>query len=376
VRSSIALLSKSKLTLVVLVGAVVAALLATGVGYAAMSKSVTLSVDGESHQVSTLGGSVSDVLADEGIEVGERDVVAPGLDAKVNDGTRIAVRYARQLHVSVDGKDKTYWVTATDVSSALDQLGLRYAGADLSVSRSADVPREGLNLEVVTPKKITLKNGAKKAHTVTVPALTVADALKDLDIELGKKDEVKPGLKATVEDGDRIVVTKVRVVTRKVTEGVDFDTVEKSDSSMSKGDTKVVREGRDGSRSVVYRIRYENGKVVVKKELRSTTLTEPRDAIVRVGTKEQQTANFASGSTVWDQLAQCESGGNWAINSGNGYYGGLQFNLQTWHAYGGTGYPNENSRETQIAVAERVRDANGGGYGSWPACSQQLGLPQ
>ena len=85
-------------------------------------------------------------------------------------------------------------------------------------------------------------------------------------------------------------------------------------------------------------------------------------------------ANAASGST-WDQLAQCESGGNWAINTGNGYYGGLQFNLGTWQSYGGTGLPSENSRETQIAVATRLRDASGG-YGAWPHCSAQLGLPQ
>ena len=77
---------------------------------------------------------------------------------------------------------------------------------------------------------------------------------------------------------------------------------------------------------------------------------------------------------MWDQLAQCESGGNWAINTGNGYYGGLQFNLSTWHAYGGSGYPNEASRETQIAIATKVRDANGG-YGAWPACAASLGLP-
>lgn len=77
----------------------------------------------------------------------------------------------------------------------------------------------------------------------------------------------------------------------------------------------------------------------------------------------------------WDQVAKCESGGNWAINTGNGYYGGLQFSLSTWRAYGGPGYPHQQSRETQIAIAEKVRAATGG-YGSWPHCSQSLGLPQ
>ena len=83
----------------------------------------------------------------------------------------------------------------------------------------------------------------------------------------------------------------------------------------------------------------------------------------------------AAPDSDWDKLAQCESGGNWAINTGNGYYGGLQFSLGTWRAYGGTGYPHQASRETQIAVATRLRDATGG-YGSWPGCSAKLGLPR
>ncbi len=100
-------------------------------------------------------------------------------------------------------------------------------------------------------------------------------------------------------------------------------------------------------------------------------LREPVPAIVKVGTASA----YATGNTVWDALAQCESGGNWAINTGNGYYGGLQFNLGTWQSYGGTGLPSNASRETQIAVATRLRDASGG-YGAWPGCAASLGLPR
>ena len=82
----------------------------------------------------------------------------------------------------------------------------------------------------------------------------------------------------------------------------------------------------------------------------------------------------AKSSVNWDAVAQCESGGNWAINTGNGYYGGLQFNLGTWQSYGGTGLPSEASRETQIAIATKLRDASGG-YGAWPGCASSLGLP-
>lgn len=92
---------------------------------------------------------------------------------------------------------------------------------------------------------------------------------------------------------------------------------------------------------------------------------------VGVSTLSPAPAHAASLST-WDALAQCESSGNWSINTGNGYYGGLQFSLSTWAAYGGTGSPANASKAEQIAVAERV--LAGQGWGAWPACSAKLGL--
>lgn len=79
-----------------------------------------------------------------------------------------------------------------------------------------------------------------------------------------------------------------------------------------------------------------------------------------------------AGSGVWDQLAKCESGGNWAINTGNGYYGGLQFSLSSWKAVGGSGYPHQASRGEQIARAEMLKARQG--WGAWPACTAKMGL--
>ncbi|HVX45532.1 MAG TPA: transglycosylase family protein [Mycobacteriales bacterium] len=80
-------------------------------------------------------------------------------------------------------------------------------------------------------------------------------------------------------------------------------------------------------------------------------------------------------TSVWDAVAACESSGNWAINTGNGFSGGLQFTASTWAAYGGTSYAPEAylaSREQQIAVAQRVLE--GQGPGAWPVCSVKAGL--
>jgi hypothetical protein len=87
---------------------------------------------------------------------------------------------------------------------------------------------------------------------------------------------------------------------------------------------------------------------------------------------EREAAVRATSRSVWDDLARCESGENWSINTGNGYYGGLQFSLQSWRAVGGSGYPHQHSREEQINRGERLRAMQG--WGAWPSCSRQLGL--
>jgi uncharacterized protein YabE (DUF348 family) len=376
VRSRIALLTKSKRALIVMIAAVTLAVVATGAGYATMSKTVTLSLDGRAQEVRVLGDTVADVLASQNIEVDKHDVVVPSPQSEVTDGTAVAVRFGRPLDLTVDGDKTRYWVTATDVTTALEQIGVRFADAALSVSRSARLGRSGLDLDVVTEKELTVKIADARPSKEQITALTVAQALDELGVKIGKHDKVKPGLGATLEDGDRIVFTDIRKRTKRVTESIGFDTVEREDAQMYEGETETVRSGEAGEQKVLYRLTIRNGKVVDRKALEVDVVREPVDEIVKVGTKERAVeANFASGNSVWDRLAQCESGGNWAINTGNGYYGGLQFSLGTWRAYGGPGYPHQQSRETQIAIATKVRDASGG-YGAWPACSQALGLPQ
>jgi len=80
----------------------------------------------------------------------------------------------------------------------------------------------------------------------------------------------------------------------------------------------------------------------------------------------------ANAASTWDKLAQCESGGNWSINTGNGYYGGLQFSLSTWKAFGGSGMPNQASKAEQIRIATKIQASQG--WGAWPACTAKLGI--
>lgn len=376
-RSRLAQLSRSRLSskpvLATLVAVIVAAVAGTTVGYAALSKDVTLTLDGKTRQVSAIGDTVADVLASEGIEVSDKDLVAPAVDETVTDGSAIAVQFGRPLELSVDGDSTTYWVNSTDVASALGEIGRRFDGADLSASRGSSIGRSGLTLEVVTPKVVHLKLGAKDLRKRTLTALTVADVLESAGFEVDERDKVTPSLTTEIADGDKVVVKDIRVATKRVKrEVVDAPVIEREDDSMLEGEEEVVQAGRDGVRNVTYRLRFVNGELVARKVLKADVRVKAVPTIVRVGTQEEPTSNFAGGSTVWDRLAQCESGGNWAINTGNGYYGGLQFSASTWASVGGTGLPHQHSREEQIRRGQILQAR--AGWGQWPHCSAQLGL--
>ena len=101
----------------------------------------------------------------------------------------------------------------------------------------------------------------------------------------------------------------------------------------------------------------------------STPATSPSSSSPSAGSPPS-----SAHSSVWHQLAACESGGNWSINTGNGYYGGLQFSLSSWRAVGGAGYPHEASAGEQIVRGQRLQAIQG--WGAWPGCAAKLGLPR
>ncbi len=347
---------------------VVTALLAGMVTWSALASTVTLSIDGKSRQVTTMGDSVSAVLRSAGVKVGPRDVVVPSPSAAVHDGSAISVAFARPMTITLDGKVTTSWTTETTVAAALEALGIHADNAAVSVSRSASIGRDGLAVQIATPKVVKVKIAADPRATRKIAALTVGDVLTSLGVSPDENDIVTPALSTAVFAGQKITFTQIDFKElHKPREVVAYKTLQRPDATMFKGETKTVKAGVNGLRDVTYRVVIRNGKVAKRIVLSKTVLKAPVAAIVKVGTKAL--TNFASGNTVWDKIAQCESGGNWAANTGNGYYGGLQFSLGTWRGYGGTGYPHQHSRLEQIRIAEKVRRASGG-YGAWPHCGR------
>ncbi len=144
---------------------------------------------------------------------------------------------------------------------------------------------------------------------------------------------------------------------------------------MYKGETRTVREGRSGVRDVTYRVVTHNGKVFNEEGAQGEGAARAGLARSCTSAPSRSPAQPVAASGAELRQRQHRLGPDRRVrvrrqlgaNTGNGYYGGLQFNLGTWQAYGGSGRPDQNSREAQIAVAERVRAAEGG-YGAWPVC--------
>ena len=215
-------------------------------------------------------------------------------------------------------------------------------------------------------------------------------------------------------EGGRSRVSVTPSTQKVTTETVDatdpHGSVQQENGDLSEGETKVATAGVDGVVRTTYEVTTVGGKEVSRTPVAQVVVTQKVDEVVLVGTgtaKKQESkpdqsqsqeqsqsqgqapapsqsagGSASGGSTgttggevgddVWAKLAQCESGGNPATNTGNGFYGMYQFTLETWQALGGTGYPHEADAATQTAMAKKLQAQ--AGWGQWPGCADKLGL--
>ena len=311
------------------IASILVSLIGGGAAAIAMNKSVTVDIDGEAHQVNTYADTVGEVLADEGISVGSHDALSPSPNASINDDGKISLQRGRQLHLTVDGEKRDLWVRATTVGEALEQLNLSVAGAKLSHDADKEIPLNGMSVEIKTLKNITLFDGGNAPQAMQTHAVTADELMKDLKLTLGPEDTIAPGADLKITNNAEVRITRNGVTVINQNEEIAPPVQEIEDPNAEKGTEVVVDPGAPGERIATYRITIKNGKEVGREEIGSKVTNEAKPKIVKVGTKKPPQPVISDGE-VWDQLAKCESGGNWAINTGNGYYGGLQFNKSTW----------------------------------------------
>lgn len=327
--------------------------IATG---AALHKDVRLVIDGVERPTSAFALTVADVLSANGVTLTVHDQVSPAPQDAVADGSVITVRYAKPITLTLDGSEGTFMTTEVALADALAARVPDLNQAWTSIALASPVPRDGLEVTVSTPKQVRLKVDGQ-TRTITTTANTVADLLEEQQVTTWAQDRVSPSVESVLSADDRVVVQRVRVSALERTEKIAFKTTKKSDKTLWLGESRVVSAGKPGKASRIYRVTEIDGKPT-KDLVSQTVLTKPVTQVVAVGTKT--TGNGAglnlARAAMWDRIARCESGGRWSINTGNGYYGGLQFNLASWKSNGGrdfAAYPHQASRAEQITVANR-----------------------
>ncbi|MDT5079649.1 MAG: resuscitation-promoting factor RpfB [Mycobacterium sp.] len=343
-------------------------------GYAvAAHKTVTLSIDGAPITVSTMKSHVIDVVKENGFDVGDRDDLYPAGDQAVQQSETIVLKRSRPLQISLDGHgSREVWTTASTVQEALSQLSMTDT-APAVASRGSRVPLEGMSLPVVSARTVVLNDGGV-VRTIRLAAANVAGLLEANGTPLLQSDTVVPPANSPVTDGMQVQVTRMRV--EKVTQPMPLPPENKvvQDPSMNMSRQVVEDPGSPGTQNVTFAVAIVNGVETGRLPVANVVLAPARDALLRVGAKPGTEVPTVSNGTTWDALSRCEAGGNWAINTGNGFYGGVQFDQNTWERNGGLRYAQRAdlaTREEQIAIAEVTRARQG--WGAWPVCSGRVG---
>ena len=370
---------------------VCAMVVAGGVAAVDMRKDITVSVDGEQIELVTMSSDVASVLDEADVEFTENDDLSPALDEAVRSGDIVTLNRAREVTLDLDGESASEWTTAKTVAEYVSERGDIPARSYLEPGLAEALPVDGAELSVVTPIRAQLADAGDEPEPLASPGRTVGEFLDRAGRGLGPDDIVEPSADAPLEQDMTITVTRIQ--TEEITEREQFEAPERTedDADAPSGERDVVEQGTPGEREVTYRVVRVNGEESERERLGEDVITEAEPALVRVGTRESRNQDVAgnSGNTgnsgaaapavanggVWDTLAECEAGGDWSINTGNGFHGGLQFHPQTWAGHGGTAYAptaDQATREQQIAIAEKVQASQG--WGAWPACTAQMGL--
>lgn len=286
-----------------------------------LQKEVTLVVDGQTVQVNGYVSTVGDVLTRRSVALQEKDTVQPSAETRVKDGETVTVTRIRAKQVTV-AHDGTTSTLATFSS-------------------------------------------------------TVAGALFDAGVTVDVADRVSPEITDPLADAQTITIKRVVVSSTQTTEPIAYTSTTVNDATIAKGTQKVTTKGADGAKTSTFKIVTVDG-VEESRTLVSETGAPATNQVTSVGTKttavKAATAAPAapvavsaagldlSNAAMWDRVAKCESGGNWSINTGNGYFGGLQFRTSTWLGAGGGQFaPRADlaSREQQITVANRIYATSG-----------------
>lgn len=295
--------------------------------------------------------------------------------------------------VHYNGKELNVSVNPNSIDSELEaQLSdLNIEDYEITSELTEDQERVE-NVYVDSAKEITVVINGEKITSKTYNN-TVYQLIEELHNQFKTDKHTRYVLKTDLDspflkDGQEIAFDKLQTKTKTIEEQTTLDTVYENDKDIYEGQSVVETYGTPLVENNTYEYSYLNGKLVDTKLIKTKVIDPGTAQVIKVGTKAKPvekakettkasttTSTSSSSSKNWDAVASCESGGNWSINTGNGYYGGLQFSSGTWawaSSAAGVSATRADlaSRDEQIAAAEQVYASQGAG--AWGGCSSYL----
>lgn len=263
--------------------------------YQVTKQEVILNANGENKQVSTHAETVEQLLKEQNITVTKHDKISPSLNTKIKDNMKITWEQAKEVTISVDGKKSTIWTTERKIENILAEANIEVTERDEVLPNLDQSIGKEENITIHKAFPITLVDGTNKKE-VWSTSTTVANFLKQQDIQLNELDRVENKLDQQLSPGAQVTIVRVEKVTDVVEESIDFPVQMKKDSSLLKGSEKVIVKGQKGTVSKTYEVIKENGKVVNKTLKSEKVIKEPTTQVVAKGTKVV-TASVSRGST-------------------------------------------------------------------------------
>lgn len=331
---------------------------------------IEFSVEGERTSIPTRAKTVGEFLEKVGTKLEKNDVVEPDLDSRIySDKFHVNVYRARPVIVEEsNGKRVFAYSAAKTPRSVAKQVGLKVYPEDKVESQLPEnflregVLGEKVVIERATPATINLYGSRIDVRTHTG---TVRELLEEKNIKLGDKDSIKPSYETALKPNMQIFVYRSGLQIKTVEEEIPMPVEYVEDSSLSFGSQAIRQQGSPGRKIVTYEIKLRNGKVISRKVIQEVTAAQPVKQIIARGPQ----GAFGQALAL---LRQCEAGGNYGINTGNGYYGAYQFNISTWNGYGGFTVPSDAPPAVQDQKATETYQARG--WQPWPGCTSKLGL--
>jgi uncharacterized protein YabE (DUF348 family) len=275
---------RSKQTLVTIMSILLFLAVVSFVLFEGTKKTVALTVNGEQQEILTHANTVGELLRQNNIVVSNEDYLKPSVNTSIKNNLAIEWEQARQIEITVDGKIQTIHTTADLVSEILAKANVQIDEHDvITPATNAEV---GLDCKVSVEKafEVTLLDG-KNEQKVRSTSTTVADFLKQHNIQLNEFDRVGRKMDELVLPNSVIQIVRVEKVTDVVEEETNFAVETKKDDSLLKGKEKVIQAGEKGSVSRTYEVVKENGNEVSRNVVSEKVTKEPTKKVVSVGTK-------------------------------------------------------------------------------------------